>query len=74
METRAEPRTPNATKPKHSMELLNNVALEKDASEVKLWVEFRPVEPRILDQGCVARAQLIEECDAAFKGREIETI
>jgi len=56
------------------MELLNNVALEKDASEVKLWVEFRPVEPRILDQGCVARAQLIEECDAAFKGREIETI
>jgi hypothetical protein len=50
------------------------VVFEEDAPEVKRWAEFRPCGPPFLDQGCVARVQLIEECDAVFEGREIEII
>ena len=32
------------------------------------------VEARILDQGRVARVQLIEACSVALEGREIEII
>ena len=56
------------------MELLNNLILRKTLPKSSFGLSSAHVESRILDQGCVAKVQLIEECDAAFEGCGIETI
>ena len=66
---RQMPRNPNIP-----WNCLTTWSLRKVLPKPRFGLSSAHVEPRILDQGCVVRVQLIEECDAAFEGREIETI
>jgi len=66
---RQMPRSPNIPS-----SCLTTWSLRKMLPKSSFGLSCAHAEPRILDQGCVARVQLIDECDATFEGREIETI